>query len=83
MPRSRKPSPLVAGPELRRRWRVALADAETHETAWAESRGVTGNHVREVVLGLRKSEHLLAQVIAFVRDRERQIVARITADLAA
>ncbi len=75
--------PLVAGAELRRRWRVALADAETHESAWAQERGVTGNHVREVVLGLRKSEHLLAQVIAFVRDRERRIVARVAADAAA
>lgn len=83
MPRSRKPSALVAGPELRRRWRVALADAETHEAGWAESRNVSKNHVREVVLGLRKSEHLLAQVIAFVRDRERRIVARVTADVAA
>jgi hypothetical protein len=83
MPRSRKPSTLVAGPELRRRWRVALADAETHEAAWAESRGVSKNHVREVVLGLRKSEHLLAQVIAYVRDRERRIAARIAADAAA
>lgn len=80
MPRSRKATNLVAPADLRRRWRVVLADAELTEKAWAESRGVSGNHVREVVLGLRKSDHVLREVIDFVRTRERMIAKRITAE---
>lgn len=83
MPRSRKANRVVAPPGLRRRWRVVLADAETHEKAWAEERGLTANHVREVVLGHRKSDHVLREVLDFVRTREKLIAKRIAADLAA
>ncbi len=77
MPRSRKANSLAAPPDLHRRWRVALADAETNAEAWAITRGISGNHLREVVLGLRKSEHLLRDVIDFVEVRERMIAKRV------
>ena len=80
MPRSRKANRVTPPADLRRRWRVVLADAETNEKAWAESRGVSANHVREVVLGLRKSDHVLREVLDFVRTRERLIAKRIAAD---
>lgn len=80
MPRSRKANRVVAPDGLRRRWRVALADAETSEKAWAEDRDLSANHVREVVLGIRKSDQVLRAVIDFVRIREKQIAKRIAAD---
>lgn len=82
MPRHRKTGS-VAGEDLRKRWRVALADFGTTERAWAIARGFSASHVRQVVLGKRESELLLQEIVAWVYTREKMIVKRITAATAA
>lgn len=62
---------------MRRRWRTALADAEMTEKAWAESIGVSSQHVSEVLFNGRAGEAVMRRAIAFVQAREQLIAKRV------
>lgn len=64
-------------PDLRRRWRVALAHAELTESEWARERGLTPSHVRQVTAGDRESAVLEPEIRAFIAARERMIAAEL------
>lgn len=83
MPPSRKKTSLTAGPDLHRRWRVVLEDAGLKEATWARNRGRTQSHVRRVILGRADGRALLLEIIAFVEARERVLMERLTAGVAA
>jgi predicted transcriptional regulator len=62
---------------LAKRWRVALAEAEMTESAWAEAVGVTQSHVGQVVRGDRESDRLMQKITEFIAEQERALAHRL------
>lgn len=79
MPRTRKDTPAVKPlPDLRRRFQLALQDAEISETAWAQQQGYSPQHVRETTIGNRSPAELLRRVHEFVHAREKLMLRRLS-----
>ena len=70
-------------PPRYRRWKVALAEADTREADWARAHCWTPSHVAQVVRGKRESAPTLDVVMAFIEAQERALFARLSHQLAA
>lgn len=70
-PKTGRESPLL------RRWRVALAEAQTSESEWARTRGRSQGHVGQVVAGARVSKVLMDEITAFIDQQERALAVRL------
>jgi hypothetical protein len=65
------------------RWRRALAHAGTTNRAWAQARGLSGEHVAAVVKGVRPSARLHADVVEWVERQEEDMRADLSQSAAA
>lgn len=55
----------------KKRFRAALALAETTAEAWAHENGVTAGHLSQVLSGKRDSRSLLEKIDTFTRKHVR------------
>lgn len=68
--------PTVTQPLPRRKaFRAALALADTTQTEWARSQGITPEHVSQVLAGKRESRRLIEKVDEFIASQLPQLVA--------